>query len=125
MRERCYYPKEKRYAQYGGRGIIVCDEWRNDFKAFYDWAMANGYKDNLSIDRIDVNGNYEPSNCRWTTLKVQANNKRSHHYITIGDETHTLAEWLEKVNLTRRAFYNRVKNGMSDEQAILTPKGGG
>jgi hypothetical protein len=125
MRERCYYPKENRYAQYGGRGITVCDEWKNDFQAFYDWAMANGYNDDLSIDRIDVNGNYEPSNCRWATLEEQANNKRTSHLITIGGETFTLSEWLAKVNLTRRAFYDRVKKGMSEEQAILTPKGGG
>lgn len=125
MRERCYYPKENRYAQYGGRGITVCDEWKNDFHAFYAWAMANGYNDGLSIDRIDVNGNYEPSNCRWATLEEQANNKRTSHLITIGGETLTLSEWLAKVNLTSRAFYNRVKKGMSEEQAILTPKGGG
>lgn len=124
MRERCHYPKDARYAQYGGRGVIVCDEWKNDFQAFYDWAMDNGYRDDLSIDRIDVNGNYEPSNCRWTTLEVQANNKRTSHLITIGGETLTLSQWLAKAKLTRRAFYDRVKKGMSEEQAILAPKRG-
>lgn len=75
MKQRCYYKKHVRFERYGGRGIIVCDEWKNDFLKFYEWAMSNGYSDNLTLDRIDNDGNYEPSNCRWVTPKEQFENQ--------------------------------------------------
>ena len=95
MKKRCFNKNNARYWDYGGRGITVCDEWKNSFQSFYDWAMSNGYQENLSIDRIDNNGNYCPENCKWSTNKEQCNNRRSNIKITIGNSTRTLVEWCE------------------------------
>ena len=76
MKQRCYNTNRPNYKYYGGRGIVICDEWLNSFQAFFDWAMANGYQENLTIDRVNTDGNYEPQNCRWVSFKEQATNKR-------------------------------------------------
>ena len=95
MRRRCYNMNHHKYHNYGERGIRVCDEWLWDFVPFRDWAMANGYSDTLSIDRIDVNGDYKPSNCRWATAKQQARNRSNTRYIEYNGERHCLSEWKE------------------------------
>ncbi len=110
IKARCYNQHDARYDRYGGRGIVVCDEWRNDFESFYHWAIENGYSESLTIDRIDNNGNYEPTNCRWATAKEQAKNRESNINITIGKSTRTLSEWCDIFGLdygTINARYNR------------------
>lgn len=115
IKKRCYNKNDTHYKDYGGRGIIVCDEWKNDIKSFYNWAISNGYKENegrniLTIDRINNDGNYEPSNCRWTTQKEQMRNTRRNHLITYNGETHCIAEWAEKLGIDRNIIYNRIYN---------------
>lgn len=121
MKYRCLNEKSTRYYRYGGRGITVCDEWLNDFQTFYDWAMANGYNDTLTIDRIDVNGNYEPSNCRWVDVGVQNNNTCRNHYITYNGVTHTIAEWARIKNKKYNTLNSRIWNGWDVEKALNTP----
>lgn len=120
MKKRCYNKNDKRYKNYGGRGIIMCDEWQNDFMSFYNWAINNGYKENLTIDRIDVNGNYEPNNCRWATIKIQANNTTTNHYITYNNETHTIAEWADILNINYAKLHARItKSKWNIERAFM------
>lgn len=103
--KRCYNPNIKNYKNYGARGITVCDEWKNDFMAFYNWAMENGYQNNLTIDRIDVNGNYEPSNCRWITIAEQQKNKTNNHYIIYKNTKYTLSDLSKELNIP----YNKLR----------------
>lgn len=119
MKKRCFNQNDSRFNLYGGRGITVCKEWKDDFQAFYDWAMNNGYTDNLSIDRIDVNGNYEPSNCRWADSKTQSNNKSTSFLLTMNGETHTVSEWAEIVGIDRKTISDRITRfGWSAEKAL-------
>ena len=108
MKARCLNKNDLRYKFYGGKGVKVCDEWLHDFQAFYDWAMVNGYSDGLTIDRIDVNGNYEPSNCRWVNSTTQANNKTNNVFIEYKGEKKTIAEWAKELGLTYTALYQRI-----------------
>lgn len=108
LRERCYNPKNQSYAVYGGRGITVCDAWRTDFPAFYDWAMKNGYRDDLTIDRINNDDGYCPNNCRWATNKEQQRNKRNTIWVTIGEETRALADWCEIFNKDYQSAYDAL-----------------
>lgn len=121
MKQRCSNKNGLAYKNYGGRGITICDEWVNDFQAFYDWAINNGYKHNLTIDRINNDGNYEPSNCRWVTRSVQAKNRRSNHYITFNSETHIISDWAKLYNIPLNVFCRRLKRGWSFEDAVSKP----
>lgn len=106
MKKRCLNKKDKRYIDYGGRGIKICKEWETSFISFYNWAMQNGYKENLTIDRINNNDDYCPENCRWVTYKEQNRNKRSN--IMVGDVC--LKEWCELNNFIYSSVYDYVKN---------------
>lgn len=108
MKERTMKEYNKGYKNYGGRGIKICDEWLNDFKAFYNWSINNGYEEGMTIDRIDVNGNYEPSNCRWASWKEQENNRTNNHYITYNGETHTMKQWAEKLGIKYNTLSMRL-----------------
>lgn len=124
MKRRCYEPNFKDFEYYGGRGIKVCDEWlgKDGFISFYKWAMTNGYMDDLTIDRINTNGNYEPSNCRWITIQEQQKNKRSNHYLTYKGETHTMTEWCEITGMNINTLNSRVNQlGWEAERALGTP----
>lgn len=121
MKSRCYSPADRNFKRYGARGITICDEWRNSFETFRDWALAHGYADDLSIDRIDNSGPYSPQNCRWTTRKVQNNNRRTNVYITYKGETHTATEWSEITGIKALTLAQRKRFGWSDEECIEIP----
>jgi hypothetical protein len=123
MKRRCFNPNNKRYERYGGRGITVCDEWIYDFQAFYDWATQNGYDESLTLDRIDVNGNYTPNNCRWITAREQQSNTSRNHYITIDGITKTISEWAREYNISPDVIKDRIKKlHWSEKEAVTTPK---
>lgn len=106
------------YKHYGARGIKMCDDWKNDFMTFYNWAMSNGYKEGLTIDRIDVNGNYEPNNCRWVDIKTQSNNKRNNIYLAYGGKTQTLKEWAEELNVNYCTLWRRYNKQWSIDEIL-------
>lgn len=110
MKLRCYRKKDKAWKWYGGKGITVCGEWLNDFGEFYKWAMDNGYKDGLTIDRIDHEGNYTPDNCRWATIKEQQNNRSSNKNITYNGETKTVKQWSEQYGIPHHVILWRLKH---------------
>ena len=119
---RCENINIKSFERYGGRGIKMCEEWRNDFMTFYNWSMANGYRDDLTIDRINNNGNYEPSNCRWATLIEQANNKRCNLRYIVNGENLTLKQISQKYNVNYKELFARVKYlGWDIEKAVFEP----
>lgn len=121
IKERCCNPKRNNYYLYGGRGIKLCDEWLN-FENFYHWSVNNGYSNELTIDRIDNDLDYSPSNCRWATNKQQSNNRRSNRIIKYNGESHTLQEWSKITGINSNTIRMRIdKYGWSVEKALFYP----
>lgn len=118
MIDRCYNEFEKCYNLYGGRGIIVCDEWKNSANAFFKWAMSNGYADNLTIDRIDPNGNYCPENCRWITKEEQTRNTTKTRKFEWKGKLLTVAEIARIENISQFTLYCRLNRGLTIQEAV-------
>ena len=119
MISRCTKTYNTSYHNYGGRGIKVCEEWMHDRETFYRWAIKNGYKEGLQLDRINTNGDYEPSNCRWVTSKQNNNNRRDNIPYTMNGETHTLSEWCDIYNVPFDRVRQRVRTlGWDLEKAL-------
>lgn len=121
MRQRCEKQNSSGWHKYGAKGIRVCEAW-SKFESFRDWAFANGYNDQLTLDRINPRGNYEPSNCRWATQKVQQNNRTNNIHITCDGETHSPMEWSKITGLPVANIYDRYFKGWSHERIIKQPK---
>lgn len=121
IKDRCYNSNCKSYKNYGGRGITICDEWRNDFKAFYDWAIGNGYNNTLTIDRIDVNGNYEPTNCRWVDMKTQQRNRRNNAIVEYQGKKMCITEASEVSKLSEGVLRNRYCKAGDREERLFRP----
>lgn len=121
MKQRCFNKNCREYHNYGARGITICTAWLNDSESFFTWALNNGYKKGLTIDRIDNNGNYCPENCRWSTLDVQQRNKRSTRLLKYRGETRCEADWADLYKINRNTFRCRLKRGWGIGKALLTP----
>lgn len=123
MNARCFNHKNTCYVRYGGRGITVCDEWRT-FENFYNWAMSSGYSDELTIDRIDVDGNYCPENCRWADFYTQANNKKNNRFIEFKGKKMTIPQWSRETGISQGTIRSRIDRlGWSVEDALTRQVG--
>lgn len=118
MRLRCYNKNNINYKYYGGRGVTICDEWLLSFENFFDWAINNGYNENLTIDRIDSEKGYAPDNCRWATKKEQAYNRSMSVKLTLDGRTMYMTEWAEELGIDKQTLSWRYKHGWSDEEII-------
>ena len=119
IKQRCLNKNNKSYKNYGGRGITICKDWENNYKSFQEWAIQNGYKPNLSIDRINNNGDYEPHNCRWTTRLEQNRNTRRTHYIEYNGKKYIMKDLAKLLNINYYTFANRILTyGWSIQEAI-------
>ena len=122
MKQRCYNEKSINYKYYGGRGIRICDEWLESFDNFYQWAIVNGYNNELTIDRIDSNKDYSPDNCKWSTKKEQAYNRSMSVELTLNGRTMYMTEWAEELNIDKKTLSWRYRNGWSDEEILTRPR---
>lgn len=118
MIQRCNNPKMQDYNRYGGRGIKVCDEWVKNPQSFYDWAYSHGYTDELTLDRIDVNGGYCPENCRWATWEVQNANRRNNHYVEYKGRKLTIAQWSRELDVGYFTIYKAIERGWPEPLCI-------
>lgn len=121
MKTRCYNRNSPRYNDYGGRGIAICKEWLANPALFFEWAESNGYDDNLTIDRINVNKGYSPENCRWATKKDQNNNRRGNRLLTVHGITKSIAQWAEETGVNQFTLYDRQENGWSEDEMFAKP----
>lgn len=121
MKTRCTNNKIPQYKDYGGRCISICDEWKHDYKTFRDWALSHGYRDDLSIERINNDGNYEPSNCKWGTLHEQNRNRRSNNMITFNGKTQCALDWALEFGMKPNTLFARFHRGWSVEKTLTTP----
>lgn len=121
MNARCYDDSHISYKYYGGRGITVCDDWKISPQSFSEWAMSNGYCDNLTLDRVDANASYCPENCRWINQKSQANNRRNNRLISIHGETHTLSEWSNMTGIRSDTLRYRINAGWPFDELCTPP----
>lgn len=122
MKQRCYNEKSINYKYYGGRGIRICDEWLESFDNFYQWAIVNGYNNELTIDRIDSNKDYSPDNCKWSTKKEQAYNRSMSVELTLNGRTMYMTEWAEELGIDKKTLSWRYRNGWSDEEILTRPR---
>jgi len=121
IKERCNVNTNKAYKWYGAKGIKIYAPWNNDYVKFRDWAKNNGYRDDLSIDRINNNGNYEPSNCRWVDKIAQGNNKSNNRWVTYKNQTKTISQWSRELNIPFHIIWNRLHRGWSVENTFEKP----
>lgn len=122
MKTRCFNKNSIAYKYYGERGITICDEWKIDYVNFESWALLNGYSDSLTIDRIDVNGNYEPCNCRWETSYVQTNNRRDNHILVFNGMSNTMKEWSDITGISYEKIKSRINKLHWSISKTLTTK---
>lgn len=123
MKQRCYYKKSNSAKNYGDRGITVCKEWKESFQNFYDWSVKNGFKEELTLDRIDNNKGYSPKNCRWVPQGIQNKNQRSNINVTIAGRTQILRDWCRELNINYDSVRHRIYSGKTPIEALKKTTG--